>query len=51
MNLQTEIEKELWKIGEVSRVHKTIFGVQLDKRILRNVPVKPLTEREFMGSK
>ena len=48
---QAELEAELIKINEVSRVTKTMeahFGVNLDKQILRNVPKDCLTEKEFM---
>jgi len=51
---QAELEAELIKIGEVSRVTKTMeahFGVNLDKDILRNVPKKCLPLDLFMGVK
>ena len=48
---QAELEAELVKINEVSRVTKTMeahFGVNLDKDIMRNLPPRQLTEKEFI---
>jgi len=55
MTLEQQANADTQRAIQFHRFLKSIetghFGVPVEKSIMRNVPVKPLTVKEFMGEK
>ena len=49
MTIEQQAEQDTQRAIHFGRFLDSIFGVKVDKNIMRNLPKKPLTEEIFMG--